>query len=517
MRHSLTRILTALVLSLTLFACGGKLESSRSSALSGPPGAGSGSGSGSNAESGSGGGGGGTGGFSPKTFVNSELKCVLEVPALASRIRVFVDSQLRFYQGFEPPAFPLRIFAGKGGQLVPFEVLDVLRDPAAIRVEATATPNPDGSASVLIRGLQLGILPVGVTVRNGAEVTTCGSSFIIEGAPAPVPSIVTRANGAETVLPMPLSTGEAVRISWTSANTRDCLLSQDGAPGIQIPPTGEIMAGPFTNAGSTLAEHSFVVTCFGTGSTELRSSTVRVGVNPVPTLSFNQVGGTALVKVGVGANVNVEWASQFATGGCTRQEGANGTPVMVDPSGTFNRTNVTADTDLIVTCKDRNQGLVTRTVQIRILRPAVAITANNVASSYTVPPATLNFNLKWTATDVDSCSVNPGGMAGTDVNLSIARPLGTTEYTVTCQSALGEISSKVNVVVPSVTRTFHCASGGHRYTECPQSGTILSIVTVDKVSAASCRVNRDYGMKNNNTILWVDNGCRANFTVVIVP
>ncbi|XP_023931597.1 lectin ADEL, partial [Lingula anatina] len=61
------------------------------------------------------------------------------------------------------------------------------------------------------------------------------------------------------------------------------------------------------------------------------------------------------------------------------------------------------------------------------------------------------------------------------------------------------------------TSGVYCSSRNYEYAECPVGGVITSVKVAKKHSRSSCDLNRSFGFLANN--IWVDNGCRATFTV----
>ncbi len=69
-------------------------------------------------------------------------------------------------------------------------------------------------------------------------------------------------------------------------------------------------------------------------------------------------------------------------------------------------------------------------------------------------------------------------------------------------------------VLSTKTYNVDCDSWSFEYKECPQPSNIKSVSVVDKRSKSSCTSGTSYGYKNN--VLWVDNGCRATFSVTVI-
>jgi hypothetical protein len=63
------------------------------------------------------------------------------------------------------------------------------------------------------------------------------------------------------------------------------------------------------------------------------------------------------------------------------------------------------------------------------------------------------------------------------------------------------------------TQIISCASYSDNYTECLAAGQIFTARVRNQQSNSACRQGIDWGFHYNT--LWVDNGCRANFEIVI--
>ena len=64
--------------------------------------------------------------------------------------------------------------------------------------------------------------------------------------------------------------------------------------------------------------------------------------------------------------------------------------------------------------------------------------------------------------------------------------------------------------------TQQCSSNGYALEVCKvknvsSSGRIISVDVENKLSNSSCELNKSYGY--NDTSIWVDKGCRADFKV----
>ncbi len=335
-----------------LSACGGRLETRNRNAVQGDP-AGQTVTTVDNTEA--------------LKFAQPQLQCVLVIPAAAAKIGVFVDGSDNFYPGYEPPPFPLTVIAGRSNARTSFDSF-VLVDPQGIRPEGNTLKNADGSQTAFVRGLRLGVLNISVKITQvtpqATETALCQANFAIEGSRPLSPTVIVRANAFTGTLAPALSTGEKVGISWASVNTRACTLLQNGVPAVNVNTSGDILSPPLTNAGPAVFNQIFTVTCFGVGSTETTSASVVVPVNPPPTVTFRQVGGSNVATVAYGSNVDVEWTSQFAAS-CALSEGANSQIVTVN--GTYKRLNAIANTTLTLTCRDRFQGMAQASVQINVV------------------------------------------------------------------------------------------------------------------------------------------------------
>lgn len=114
---------------------------------------------------------------------------------------------------------------------------------------------------------------------------------------------------------------------------------------------------------------------------------------------------------------------------------------------------------------------------------------------------------------------NPVQLPLSDITITpIRSPEGLGQKTITATvnsgSALqaGATCSATFQVNP-IVRTENCSSGSYRYNECSYANVnrVLKITDVQRISAAACVLGSSYGITATGKI-WVDDGCRANFT-----
>ncbi len=61
------------------------------------------------------------------------------------------------------------------------------------------------------------------------------------------------------------------------------------------------------------------------------------------------------------------------------------------------------------------------------------------------------------------------------------------------------------------TTYLRCESHNYQYTQCYAPGQIVSAYVVQQLSSVSCQLGNTFGYQSN--VLWVNRGCRANFSV----
>ena len=61
----------------------------------------------------------------------------------------------------------------------------------------------------------------------------------------------------------------------------------------------------------------------------------------------------------------------------------------------------------------------------------------------------------------------------------------------------------------------HCGSSDNQYNTCPLDFPIRNVVVKDQHSKSVCTKDVSFGISDDRKSIWVDNGCRATFTVTI--
>ena len=80
----------------------------------------------------------------------------------------------------------------------------------------------------------------------------------------------------------------------------------------------------------------------------------------------------------------------------------------------------------------------------------------------------------------------------------------------------GEVFTQEQCTPVLDTKTYNvgCSSWGFKYKECPQESNIKSVSVVKQKSKSACTLGTSYGYNSN--VLWVDDGCRATFSVTVI-
>jgi hypothetical protein len=78
---------------------------------------------------------------------------------------------------------------------------------------------------------------------------------------------------------------------------------------------------------------------------------------------------------------------------------------------------------------------------------------------------------------------------------------------------------EANLTVNASQMVGNCSSGGGSRNECsfPQVKEFVAIKSFVKISAASCREGSSFGLTADKKKIWVDDGCRADFTFSYIP
>jgi hypothetical protein len=60
-----------------------------------------------------------------------------------------------------------------------------------------------------------------------------------------------------------------------------------------------------------------------------------------------------------------------------------------------------------------------------------------------------------------------------------------------------------------------CESHSYKYKECvvADAEAIISVKVKKKLSDSKCKLGKSFGIKDNTNKIWVNNGCRADFTL----
>ena len=61
----------------------------------------------------------------------------------------------------------------------------------------------------------------------------------------------------------------------------------------------------------------------------------------------------------------------------------------------------------------------------------------------------------------------------------------------------------------------HCGSSDNQYNTCPLDFPIRNVVVKHQESSSVCTKDVSFGISDDRKSIWVDNGCRATFTVTI--
>ena len=245
-------------------------------------------------------------------------------------------------------------------------------------------------------------------------------------ATASLPAVQISAN------PTAVTSGQTSTLTWNATNATSCTASGGWAG-------NKALSGSEPTAAIT-QNTTFTLSCSNTSGSASASAVVSIQSQPgAPTLTLT-ANPTAVQS---GGSSTLNWQSTNATS-CTASGGWTGTKAT---TGSEARPNITANTTFNLSCTGAGgsiQRSVTVNVQATPPAPTLTLTAN---------PATIqsggSSTLNWTSANATSCTASGGwsGSKATSGNQTFTNLTATTNYTLQCTGAGGNVSRTAQVTV----------------------------------------------------------------------
>ncbi|MBS0379718.1 MAG: hypothetical protein JSS29_14655 [Proteobacteria bacterium] len=333
---------------------------------------------------------------------------------------------------------------------------------------------------------------------SGPGGTGSAASVTVAVGAAPAPASIT----TFAAIPVSLSTGQSLALSWATSNAVSCTASggtgSDGWSGAQLSASAGTSVGPLNVAGTFV----YGLQCTGPGGTSAVSSvTVTVTAPPLPAsiIAFTAIPNSIVA----GQSISLSWASVGATA-CAASGGSGGDGWSGTVPASSTNTSVgpiTTVGTVIYTLTCSGPGGPSGPISVNLAvtpapvgPPSITLSANGQNPAQLSPGQTLT--LAWSTAHATACTASGGtgsdGWAGpqgtTNAGLSlgaIATP-GVYAYTLSCTGPGGSAAASVTVTVIS-SASADCGIGTPSTALLDPAATVSS--AVNGLCLGTCSVN----------------------------